>query len=106
MDEYLKTVKLYNQLCYDRSHHSFWSDNLQEGTVHLKSKIAWQNFYSYLNNSDHEYSSLIKPSIGDSIDDNTIGNIYETDTHEYQYKTILNGNVTIIQVTPEVENKM
>jgi hypothetical protein len=100
MDDFNKAVKLYERLCFERSDHTFWSANLEEATLHLKTDIVWQNFYSYLNNNEHEFTSTMKPSLGDSIDNNTLGDVYKWDANEYNYKTVQNGNVTIMQVTP------
>jgi hypothetical protein len=47
----------------------------------------------------------MKPSLGDAIDNNTLGDIYKADQNEYDYKTVQNGNVTIMQVTPRVDDE-
>ena len=105
MDEYNRAVKKYDRLCQDRPDHTFWSSNLEEATLNLKTDIGWQNFYCYLNNDQHEFTSIMKPSLGDSIENNTLGDIYKSDINEYKYKTVQNGNVTIMQVTPIVDDE-
>jgi hypothetical protein len=104
-EEYQQAVKLYNRLCLERPHHTFWSANLEEATTGLKTNIGWQNFYCYLNNDTHTFTSIMKPSLGDSITNNTIGDIYQSDANEYKYKTVQNGNVTIMRVTPIVDDE-
>jgi hypothetical protein len=105
MDEYQKAVKIYDRLCSERSDHTFWSSNLEEATLHLKTDIGWQNFYCYLNNNQHEFQNEMKPSLGDAIDNKELDNVYKSDPYEYDYKTVQNGNVTIMRVTPRVDDE-
>ena len=100
MDEFTHAVKKYERLCNERIDHSFWSSNLEEATVDITSAVAWQNFYSYLNDKSHTFVDVLKPSLGNSIDAGTVGDPYACDPYEYDLTEVQNGNVTIINVVP------
>ena len=96
---------MYESLCKDRSDHTFWSANLEEATALIKQPVAWQNFYSYLNNPKHEYINKLLPSLGDAIDNNEVGDPYASDPYEYDYVKVQNGDVTIMSVIPRVDDE-
>jgi hypothetical protein len=101
MDEYLKTVKLYDQLCLERSHHSFWACNILDATRNLHDAVAWQNFYSYMANDQHEFTLNTPKTLGEMIDDGEIGDIYKN-AIPMKEKIIMNGDVMLCYETPEI----
>lgn len=103
MDEYNTAVELYEKLCEERPYDENWSDNIIEGSVGIKSPIAWQNFHSYLSNTSHSFVNRMLPSLGDAIDNGEVSSeiVYNKDPYEYDYKTVDNGPVRIIRMTPK-----
>ena len=99
MDEYNKTVKLYNQICNDRDHHTFWSENIVEATQDLKDPIAWQNFYAYLANDQHKFTLKQGVTLGEAMLSDSFADPYANT--KFKCKEFKNGNVTIIKMTPE-----
>ena len=63
--------------------------------------IVWQNFYAYLADSGHVFTDVWKQSIGEQVDN---GLTAEFDNHKFETKTVQNGNVTYIKLTPKIFN--
>lgn len=101
MDEYNAVISKYDQLCSDRNNNKFWADNIVEATENIKSALVWQNFYAYIGNVNHKFSNTWKESLGEQIDN---GLTMKCDGQEYKTKTVKNGNVTYIQMTPPPDN--
>ena len=97
MDEYTKVCTKYNRLCTERSHSSFWADNIIQATNGITQPIVWQNFYSYMGNAQHEFSAKWQDSLGEQIDN---GLKYKDGDVVFKTKTVQNGNVTYIRMTP------
>jgi hypothetical protein len=106
MDEYLEAVSIYDRLCEDRRHHSFWSANIVDASKILNDPIAWQNFYTYLSDKNHRFVNKMLPTLGDAIDNGTVGDPYKNDPNEYDYERFQNGNVHLIHVIPRDDEKM
>ena len=98
MDEYSQVISKYDRLCTDRDNHSFWAENITEAGENITSLIVWQNFYAYLANSDHVFTGVWKESLGEQVDK---GLTAEYDNQKYDTKTVQNGNVTFIKLTPQ-----
>ena len=98
MDEYNHVITKYDRLCFERDNHSFWAENITEATEDISSLIVWQNFYAYLANSDHVFTDVWKQSIGEQVDE---GLTAEFDNQKFETKTVQNGNVTYIKMTPK-----
>ena len=101
MDEYLKTVALYDRLCLERNHHSFWACNILDATRNLKDPVAWQNFYGYMANDQHEFKLELGKTLGQMIDDGEIGDVYKNAVPMNE-KIIMNGDVTLCYETPKI----
>ena len=97
MDEYNSVIKKYDRLCEERNNHLFWAENITEASAGITSKIVWQNFYAYLGDGSHVFSNIWKESLGDLM---KTGLTYETGEQTFQTKTVQNGNVTHIRMTP------
>lgn len=101
MDEYNHVITKYDRLCEERDNHSFWAENITEATEDISSLIVWQNFYAYLADSGHVFTDVWKQSIGEQVDN---GLTAEFDNHKFETKTVQNGNVTYIKMTPKILN--
>ena len=98
MDEYNAVIQKYDKLCETRNDNRFWSENITEASAGITSAIVWQNFYSYLANDAHQYSDKWRSSLGDEIEK---GLTVQSGEQTYKTKTVQNGNVTIIRMTPD-----
>ena len=98
MDEYKSAITKYDRLCEERNNNKFWAENITEATENISSLIVWQNFYAYLANSNHKFTNVWKPSLGEQVDQ---GLKVKYDDREYKTKTVHNGNVTYIKMTPD-----
>ena len=98
MDEYKTAITKYDRLCKERNDNRFWSENITEATTGITSRIAWQNFYSYLGNNAHEFTEKWARSLGEEVDD---GLTLEYGDQQFKTETVINGNMTIIKMTPE-----
>ena len=102
MDEkkaYTIAIEKYEKLCEERDNDHFWSENIIDASVDLKSAIAWQNFYIYLSDSTHQYEGKMQPTLGESIDDGSA--VYPPCDVDFDYVTVQNGNITHIKMTPK-----
>ena len=98
MDEYNALIKKYDKLCEERNDNSFWAENITEATEGVTNPIVWQNFYAYMANDAHKYSDW-KESLGEQYD---AGLKLEVGNQEFKTKTVQNGNVTYIRMTPDI----
>ena len=96
--EYETAVTKYDRLCEERNDNRFWSENITEATTGITSRIAWQNFYSYLGDSSHEYTDKWARSLGEEVDE---GLTLQYGDQQFKTETVQNGNVTIIKMTPD-----
>ena len=103
MDEYIKVVQLYDKLCVERNDSSFWAENILDATQSITSKIVWQNFYAYMANDAHEFTDKWKDSLGELVD---TGFTLKENGVTFNTKTVQNGNVTYIRMTPNKLNPL
>ena len=99
MDEYHHAISKYDRLCEERDNHSFWAENITEATEDISSLIVWQNFYAYLADSGHVFTDVWQQSIGEQVD---AGLTAEFDNQKFETKTVQNGHVTYIKMTPKI----
>ena len=97
MDEYNSVIAKYDRLCVERNNNLFWADNITEATEGVTSAIVWQNFYAYLGNDSHVFTNVWKTSLGELVDD---GLTHPKGDQMFKTKTVQNGNVTHIKMTP------
>ena len=97
MDEYNAVTSKYDELCKERNNNLFWAQNITEATAGVTSKIVWQNFYSYLGNNEHKFSELWRESLGEQVEG---GLTQPSGEHKFKTKTVQNGDVTHIKMTP------
>ena len=103
MDEYIKVVQLYDKLCVERNDSTFWAANILDATQSITSKIVWQNFYAYMANEAHEFTDQWKDSLGELVD---TGFTLKENGVTFTTKTVHNGNVTYIRMTPNKLNPL
>ena len=102
MDEYDRVCQCYNKLCTERNDPSFWAENILEATKDITQKIVWQNFYAYMANEEHKFTGKWQQSLGDLVDSG-VSFKGKHDKVKFNTKTVQNGNVTYIRMTPDVE---
>ena len=105
MDEYNAVVEKYNRLCEERNNNLFWAENITDATDGLVTPIVWQNFYAYMANEQHKYTDKWQESIGEQVEQ---GLTLKVGSQQFKTKTVHNGPVTYIKMTPEnlhVSNK-
>ena len=98
MDEYNSVIAEYDRLCEERNNNRFWAENIMEATQNISCRIVWQNFYAYLANIHHVYTDTWQNSLGELVDQ---GMIVKQEGQTFKTKTVHNGNVTYIRMTPD-----
>ena len=101
MDEYNKVVQVYNKLCKERNDSQFWAVNILDSTKTITDKLVWQNFYAYMADENHEFTDQWQHSLGDIVDKG-LSIKQEDDEITFKTKTVQNGNVTYIRMTPNI----
>ena len=99
MDEYQTVCALYDKLCLERNCSTLWAANIIDASQGITQKIVWQNFYAYLANSNHIYSDKWNKSLGELVDK---GLSLKNEGVQFKTKTVQNGTVTYIQMTPDI----
>ena len=97
MDEYNKVVALYDRLCENRNNNKFWAENITEASENITCNLVWQNFYAYLANGDHVFTSEWRQSLGEQVDS---GLTFKEGDQKFKTVEVRNGNVTYIKLTP------
>ena len=97
MDEYNAVIQKYDRLCEERNSNLFWAENITDATEGLVTPIVWQNFYAYMANAAHKFSEW-QESLGEQFD---AGRQLKLGDQQFKTKTVHNGNVTYIRMTPE-----
>lgn len=92
MDQYKNVIELYDRLCVERNDSTFWAANILDASQGITSKIVWQNFYAYV------FTDTWQDSLGEQVDK---GLSLKEGGVTFKTKTVQNGNITIIQMTPE-----
>ena len=99
MDEYKQVCALYNKLCKERNCSTLWAANIVDASQGITQKIVWQNFYAYMANTNHIYSDKWLDSLGEQVEK---GLKLNEEGIKFKTKTVQNGTVTYIQMTPEI----
>ena len=99
MDEYKQVCALYNKLCKERNCSTLWAANIVDASQGITKKIVWQNFYAYMANTNHIYSDKWLDSLGEQVEK---GLKLNEEGIKFKTKTVQNGTVTYIQMTPEI----
>ncbi len=99
MDEYKQVCALYNKLCKERNCSTLWAANIVDASQGITQKLVWQNFYAFLANSSHIYSDKWLDSLGEQVEK---GLKLNEEGIKFKTKTVQNGTVTYIQMTPEI----
>ena len=99
MDEYKQVCALYNKLCEERNCSTLWAANIVDASQGITQKIVWQNFYAYMANTNHIYSDKWLDSLGEQVEK---GLKLNEEGIKFKTKTVQNGTVTYIQMTPEI----
>ena len=99
MDEYKQVCALYNKLCEERNCSTLWAANIVDASQGITQKIVWQNFYAYMANTHHIYSDKWLDSLGEQVEK---GLKLNEEGIKFKTKTVQNGTVTYIQMTPEI----
>ena len=99
MDEYQTVCALYDKLCLERNCSTLWAANIVDASQGITQKIVWQNFYAYMANTHHIYSDKWLDSLGDQVEK---GLKLNEEGIKFKTKTVQNGTVTYIQMTPEI----
>ena len=99
MDEYKTVCALYDKLCLERNCSTLWAANILDASQGITQKIVWQNFYAYMANSNHIYSDKWNKSLGELVD---TGFSMKNEGLKFKTKTVQNGTVTYIKMTPEI----
>lgn len=97
MDEYNNVVALYDRLCETRNNNKFWAENITEASANITCNLVWQNFYAYLANGNHVFTSEWRQSLGEQVDS---GLTLKEGDQEFKTVEVQNGNVTYIKLTP------
>ena len=98
MDQYNRVIAIYETLCKERNDSTFWSSNIVDASQGITDRIVWQNFYAYLANIHHVYTDTWQNSLGELVDQ---GQIVKQEGQTFKTKTVQNGNVTYIRMTPD-----
>lgn len=98
MDQYKNVIELYDRLCVERNDSTFWAANILDASQGITSKIVWQNFYAYMANENHVFTDTWQDSLGEQVDK---GLSLKEGGVTFKTKTVQNGNITIIRMTPE-----
>ena len=99
MDEYIKVCALYDKLCKERNCSTLWAANILDASQGITQKIVWQNFYAYMANTSHIYSDKWVDSLGEQVEK---GLKLNDEGLKFKTKTVQNGTVTYIQMTPDI----
>ena len=99
-EQYHKAIAKYETLCLERTDPSQWSENIIDATTGILENIAWTNFYTYLSDDTHEYSSRKTRTLGDALAEGPI----KRPEMPVKLKTtcVKNGSLTYIRVTPDI----
>ena len=99
MDEYNQVCALYDKLSLERNCSTLWAANIIDASQGITQKIVWQNFYAYMANTHHIYSDKWLDSLGEQVEK---GLKLNEEGIKFKTKTVQNGTVTYIQMTPEI----
>ena len=99
MDEYKTVCALYDKLCLERNCSTLWAANILDASQGITQKIVWQNFYAYMANTNHIYSDKWVDSLGEQVEK---GLKLNDEGLKFKTKTVQNGTVTYIQMTPDI----
>ena len=98
--QYMEAVAKYEKLCLERTDPSQWRENIIDATTDIIENIAWTNFYTFLADDRHQYSSLKTRTLGDALQEGPIKTM-ETPV-KLKTTSVKNGTVTYIRVTPDI----